>query len=85
MPKSTGNEVARLVLLGLALDHPHGAAAVYYRSRPFLFASGQNLDEAPAGPMAKAGSPTGGGMPHVMSAGLLVGGVRVCLPLVRKN
>jgi len=29
-----GHELAQ-VLLGTQLDHPHDAAAVYYRSRPF--------------------------------------------------
>ncbi len=63
-----GHELAQ-VLLGLSPDHPHDAAAVYYRSRPFMFASGQNIDEALAGSMAKAGSPTGGrdiGVVHLL-------------------
>ena len=63
-----GHELAQ-VLLGLSLDHPHDAAAAYYRSRPFLFASGLKLDEALAGSMAKAASLTGGrdiGVVHML-------------------
>ena len=30
-----GHELAQ-VFLALSLDHPHDAAAVYYRSRPFM-------------------------------------------------
>jgi 2-oxoisovalerate dehydrogenase E1 component len=54
-----GHELAQIIL-GLMLDHPHDAAAVYYRSRPFLLASGLTPEESLAGSMAKAGSPTGG-------------------------
>ncbi|MBP7687200.1 MAG: hypothetical protein KA765_04810 [Thermoflexales bacterium] len=63
-----GHELAQ-VLLGLSLDQPHDAAGVYYRSRPFLLASGLNVGEALAGSMAKAGSPTGGrdiGVVHML-------------------
>ena len=63
-----GHELAQ-VLIGLALDQPHDAAAVYYRSRPFLLANGLTPDEALAGSMAKAGSPTGGrdiGVVHML-------------------
>ena len=63
-----GHELAQ-VLLGLSLDAPHDAAGVYYRSRPFLFASGLNVGEALAGSMAKAGSLTGGrdiGVVHML-------------------
>ncbi len=54
-----GHELAQ-VLLGLRLDQPHDAAAVYYRSRPLLLASGLTPEETLAGSMAKAGSLTGG-------------------------
>ena len=63
-----GHELAQ-VLLALALDQPHDAAGVYYRSRPFLLASGLTIEEALAGSMAKAGSPTGGrdiGVVHML-------------------
>ena len=63
-----GHELAQ-VLLGLLLDQPHDAAGVYYRSRPFLLASGLTIVEALAGSMAKAGSPTGGrdiGVVHML-------------------
>ena len=63
-----GHELAQ-VLLALALDQPHDAAAAYYRSRPFLLASGLTIEEALAGSMAKAGSLTGGrdiGVVHML-------------------
>jgi 2-oxoisovalerate dehydrogenase E1 component len=63
-----GHELAQ-VLLALALDHPHDAAAVYYRSRPFLLANGLTIEEALAGSLAKAGSLTGGrdiGVVHML-------------------
>ena len=63
-----GHELAQ-VLLALMLDQPHDAAAAYYRSRPFLLASGLTIEEALAGSMAKAGSPTGGrdiGVVHLL-------------------
>ncbi|MCC6189712.1 MAG: pyruvate dehydrogenase [Anaerolineales bacterium] len=50
-----GHELAQ-VLLGLSLRHPHDAAAVYYRSRPFMLASGFSIEEAFVGGMAKTGS-----------------------------
>lgn len=50
-----GHELAQ-VLLGLALTHPHDAAAVYYRSRPLALAAGLSVEEAFAGGMARAGS-----------------------------
>ncbi len=56
---SKGHELAE-VLLALALTHPHDAAAVYYRSRPFVLAAGLTLEEALAAGMARAGSPTNG-------------------------
>jgi 2-oxoisovalerate dehydrogenase E1 component len=54
-----GHELAQ-ILLGLALDHPHDAATVYYRSRPFMLASGLTAEESFCGTMARAGSPNGG-------------------------
>src|ERR1043165_2940346 len=40
-----GHELAQ-ILLGLSLDHPHDAATVYYRSRPFMLATGLTPEEA---------------------------------------
>ena len=54
-----GHEVAQ-VLLALALDHPHDAAFVYYRSRPFILASGLTARESLAGMLARAGGVTEG-------------------------
>jgi 2-oxoisovalerate dehydrogenase E1 component len=54
-----GHELAQ-VLLGLALSHPHDAAAVYYRSRPFALAAGLTLTEALAAGLARAGGPSNG-------------------------
>ncbi len=62
-----GHELSQ-VLLGLALDHPHDAATVYYRSRPFMLASGLTLREALAGGMARTGSLTEGRDVGVMYA-----------------
>ncbi len=49
-----GHELAE-VLLALALTHPHDAAAVYYRSRPFMLAAGLTVTEALAGGFALSG------------------------------
>ena len=54
-----GHELVQ-VLLAQVLDHPHDAAAVYYRSRPFLLAAGLSAAEALAAGMARAGSPSEG-------------------------
>lgn len=54
-----GHELAQ-VLLAMALDHPHDAAAVYYRSRPFLLACGLPPAEALAAGMARASGPSEG-------------------------
>ncbi len=54
-----GHELAQ-VLLALALDHPHDAATVYYRSRPFALAAGLQVSEALAAGMAKSLSPSHG-------------------------
>src|SRR5574341_502715 len=56
---SGGHELAQ-VLLALSLNHPHDGANVYYRSRPFMLASGLTVREAFAGGMARAGSVTEG-------------------------
>lgn len=54
-----GHELAQ-VLLAQALDNPRDAAAVYYRSRPFLLACGLTAFEALAGGMARSDSPSQG-------------------------
>jgi len=54
-----GHELAQ-VLLAQALNHPHDAAAVYYRSRPFMLASGLKAHEALAAGMARTNSPSEG-------------------------
>ncbi len=54
-----GHEMAQ-VLLALSLDHPHDAAGVYYRSRPFMLTVGLRLDEALAAGMGKTHSPSEG-------------------------
>jgi 2-oxoisovalerate dehydrogenase E1 component len=54
-----GHELAQ-VLLGLSLNHPHDAAGVYYRSRPFMLSAGLTVDEALAAGMGKTDSPSGG-------------------------
>jgi 2-oxoisovalerate dehydrogenase E1 component len=54
-----GHELAQ-VLLALNLRGKHDAATVYYRSRPFVLASGMTIEEGFAGPLARAGSRNGG-------------------------
>jgi 2-oxoisovalerate dehydrogenase E1 component len=54
-----GHELSQ-ILLALQLTHPHDAATVYYRSRPFMLAAGLSLKEAIAAGMAKSGSPSEG-------------------------
>ncbi|HBX70391.1 MAG TPA: pyruvate dehydrogenase, partial [Chloroflexi bacterium] len=54
-----GHELAQ-VLLAQHLTHPHDGATGYYRSRPFMLASGLSVQEAFAGSFAKAGSITEG-------------------------
>jgi 2-oxoisovalerate dehydrogenase E1 component len=56
---SKGHELAQ-ILLGLQLNHPHDAATVYYRSRPFMLAAGLTAQEAFAGDMARTNSPSEG-------------------------
>jgi 2-oxoisovalerate dehydrogenase E1 component len=54
-----GHELAQ-ILLAQALDHPHDAAGVYYRSRPFLLACGLTPAEALGAGMARSLSPSEG-------------------------
>jgi 2-oxoisovalerate dehydrogenase E1 component len=54
-----GHELAQ-ILLAQQLNHPQDGAAVYYRSRPFLLASGLSAAEALAAGMASLGSPSEG-------------------------
>lgn len=54
-----GHELAQ-VLLAQTLTHPHDAAGVYYRSRPFMLACGLTASEALAAGMARMGSPSQG-------------------------
>src|SRR4030066_1448873 len=48
-----GHELAQ-VLLAQFLTHPHDAATVYYRSRPFMLASGLTASDALAAGMARS-------------------------------
>ncbi|MDE2052042.1 MAG: pyruvate dehydrogenase, partial [Gammaproteobacteria bacterium] len=50
-----GHDLAQ-ILLGLQLTDPHDGVTVYYRSRPVMLALGVPLEEAAAGPLARAGS-----------------------------
>ena len=50
-----GHELGQ-VLLGLRLTAKHDGVGVYYRSRPLMLALGLELEEAAAGPLARAGS-----------------------------
>ena len=54
---SSGHELAQ-VLLAQALTHPHDAATVYYRSRPFMLARGLSASDALAAGMARAAGPS---------------------------
>ncbi|MGA7539627.1 MAG: transketolase C-terminal domain-containing protein [Steroidobacteraceae bacterium] len=54
-----GHDFAQ-ILLGLHLTDPHDGVTVYYRSRPVMLALGVALEEAAAGPLARAGSFSGG-------------------------
>ncbi len=56
---AAGHELAQ-VLLAQALDHPHDAASVYYRSRPFMLACSLSVAEALAAGMARKSSPSEG-------------------------
>jgi 2-oxoisovalerate dehydrogenase E1 component len=50
-----GHDLAQIVL-GSLIQHPHDAAAGYYRSRPFLLALGLPFDDALAGPLGQSGA-----------------------------
>ncbi len=54
-----GHELGQLLLSQL-LTRPLDAASTYYRSRPFLLASGLTLEEAFAADMARPGGSSGG-------------------------
>lgn len=51
---SRGHDLAQ-ILLGLAIDHPHDAATLYYRSRPFVLTQGLTPEEALRSTMGRAG------------------------------
>lgn len=57
---SSGGHELPQVLLAQALNHPHDAATVYYRSRPFMLAAGLKPVEAFAAGMARGLSLSGG-------------------------
>jgi 2-oxoisovalerate dehydrogenase E1 component len=57
---SCGGHELPQVLLAQALNHPHDAATVYYRSRPFMLASGLKPAEAFGAGMARSTSPSSG-------------------------
>lgn len=71
-----GHELAQ-VLLALKLDRAHDAAATYYRSRPFVLASGLSLAEALAAGMARTGGPSEGRDAGVMFSMLSRGGATI--------
>jgi len=50
-----GHELGQ-ILLGLRLTARHDGVGVYYRSRPLMLALGLGLEDAAAGPLARAGS-----------------------------
>src|SRR6185312_589388 len=54
-----GHDFAQ-ILLGLQLTDAHDGVTVYYRSRPVMLALGVDLEDAAAGPLARAGSFSGG-------------------------
>ena len=54
-----GHDFAQ-ILLGLHLTDAHDGVTVYYRSRPLMLALGVDLEDAAAGPLARAGSFSGG-------------------------
>jgi 2-oxoisovalerate dehydrogenase E1 component len=57
---SAGGHELGQALLAQALDHPHDAVTVYYRSRPLLLGCGLSAVEALAAGMAKDNSPSRG-------------------------
>jgi 2-oxoisovalerate dehydrogenase E1 component len=54
-----GHDFAQ-ILLGLQLTNAHDGVTVYYRSRPLMLALGVSLEDAASGPLARAGSFSGG-------------------------
>jgi 2-oxoisovalerate dehydrogenase E1 component len=54
-----GHELGQ-ALLGLHLTDPHDGVGAYYRSRPLMFALGLDVEDAAAGPLARADSMSGG-------------------------
>jgi 2-oxoisovalerate dehydrogenase E1 component len=56
---AAGHELGQ-VLLAETLTHPHDAATIYYRSRPFMLASGFSAPEALGAGMARAVGPSEG-------------------------
>ena len=50
-----GHDLAQ-ILLGLELTDAHDGVTVYYRSRPLMLTLGVGVEEAAAGPLARAGS-----------------------------
>jgi len=54
-----GHELGQ-ALLGLLLTDSHDGVGAYYRSRPLMLALGFGLEEAAAGPLARAGSSSAG-------------------------
>ncbi|MCX7929246.1 MAG: thiamine pyrophosphate-dependent enzyme [Chlorobi bacterium] len=54
-----GHELIQ-ALVAEQLVHPHDAATVYYRSRPFVLHAGMTYQEAFSGPLARSGSRNGG-------------------------
>src|SRR5438105_6171991 len=54
-----GHDMAQ-ILLGLQLTDAHDGVSVYYRSRPLMLTLGVSLEDAAAGPLARAGSFSGG-------------------------
>ncbi|MGH2537728.1 MAG: alpha-ketoacid dehydrogenase subunit alpha/beta [Candidatus Promineifilaceae bacterium] len=56
---ASGHELGQ-ILVGLSLTAPFDAAGAYYRSRPFLLASGLTIEEAFASDMARPGGVSAG-------------------------
>jgi 2-oxoisovalerate dehydrogenase E1 component len=71
-----GHELSQ-VLLAQALNHSHDAAAVYYRSRPLLLASGMDATTALAAGMALSNTPSQGRDTGVIYNLLLQNGLTV--------
>jgi 2-oxoisovalerate dehydrogenase E1 component len=56
---SKGHELGQIILAHF-LNNPHDGATVYYRSRPFVLASGMTIEEAFSGPISNSTSLNGG-------------------------